>query len=238
MRGAGAARKGGRALGGPFLGLWGVLMAARPGLTGYVRPKGSETRLVSAGLLPMCVDSRPLLRHGRPSQEVPWRLGPNLPPLNGLWSGTASMPTSPSGRAFTRRTGRASASPRPRSRTPSLRALPRPISKTSIGRFSAPSAPAPGTTSLSTRSIGSTSAFWLRPHDGFERSSAGREVWRIPVYPNGDYPIFLAEDFRFGIFGHPWERTCCIFGAELLAALEAGRPRMFGAAKRGQRAIL
>ena len=69
--------------------------------------------------------------------------------------------------------------------------------------------------------------FWLRPHDVFERSAAGREVWRIPVFPDGDYSIFLADDFRFGIFGHPWEGTWCVFGAELLAALETGPPKMF-----------
>ena len=29
------------------------------------------------------------------------------------------------------------------------------------------------------------------------------------VLPDGDYSIFLAEDFRFGIFGHLCERTWC-----------------------------
>ena len=55
----------------------------------------------------------------------------------------------------------------------------------------------------------------------------GRESWRIPVLPDGDYSIFLAADFRFGIFGHPWEGTWCVFGTKLLAAFETDRPRMF-----------
>lgn len=42
--------------------------------------------------------------------------------------------------------------------------------------------------------------------------------WTVPVFPNGDYYIFLAQDFRFGTLGHPWEKTLCVFGAELLEA--------------------
>lgn len=41
--------------------------------------------------------------------------------------------------------------------------------------------------------------------------------WPLSPYPDGDYCIFLAEDFSFGSFGHPWERTVCLFGADLLA---------------------
>ena len=70
--------------------------------------------------------------------------------------------------------------------------------------------------------------FWFRPHGEVE----GPESWRVPVLPNGDYYIFLAEDFRFGIFGHPWERTWCVFGAELLAKLRTQRPRMFSTIRR------
>jgi hypothetical protein len=39
---------------------------------------------------------------------------------------------------------------------------------------------------------------------------------RRSAYPDGDYYIFLAEDLRFGTFGHPWEETLCLFGHELL----------------------
>jgi Protein of unknown function (DUF2716) len=39
------------------------------------------------------------------------------------------------------------------------------------------------------------------------------------LFPNGDYTIFLARGDRFGVFGHPWEQTLCVFGADALAAL-------------------
>ncbi len=43
--------------------------------------------------------------------------------------------------------------------------------------------------------------------------------WRVPVYPNGDYHIFLREDLSEGTFGHPWEQTLCVFGERLLTSL-------------------
>lgn len=49
-------------------------------------------------------------------------------------------------------------------------------------------------------------------------------LWPIPIIPNGDYSIFLAPDFRFGTFGHPWEETLCIFGRSLLDALARDIP--------------
>jgi hypothetical protein len=45
---------------------------------------------------------------------------------------------------------------------------------------------------------------------------AGDDGWPLSVYPNGDYYVFLAEDLSFGTFGHPWERSLCVFGARLL----------------------
>ena len=47
-----------------------------------------------------------------------------------------------------------------------------------------------------------------------------REGWPLSPYPDGDYFIFLAEDLRFGTFGHPWEHSLCVFGTELLEAVE------------------
>lgn len=47
--------------------------------------------------------------------------------------------------------------------------------------------------------------YWFYPHKNFQK-------WLIPILPDGDYYIFLAEDFRFGIFGHPWEWTSCVWG--------------------------
>ena len=47
-----------------------------------------------------------------------------------------------------------------------------------------------------------------------------REGWPLSPYPDGDYFIFLAEDLRFGTFGHPWEHSLCVFGGELLDAVQ------------------
>jgi hypothetical protein len=48
------------------------------------------------------------------------------------------------------------------------------------------------------------------------------------VIPDGDYHIFLAPDFSWGFFGHPWEWTICVFGAPLLATLEHRALRPLG----------
>jgi hypothetical protein len=36
------------------------------------------------------------------------------------------------------------------------------------------------------------------------------------VYPDGDYAICLNESMSCGTFGHPWEKTICIFGEPLI----------------------
>src|SRR5262245_33738797 len=47
-------------------------------------------------------------------------------------------------------------------------------------------------------------SYWFHPfHD--------THPWRLSVYPNGDYYAFLAADFSFGTFGHPWQQTLCVF---------------------------
>ncbi|MBB3038168.1 DUF2716 domain-containing protein [Hoyosella altamirensis] len=43
--------------------------------------------------------------------------------------------------------------------------------------------------------------------------------WRVPVYPNGDYYIYLRDDLSEGTFGHPWEQSLCVFGDRLLGSL-------------------
>lgn len=68
--------------------------------------------------------------------------------------------------------------------------------------------------------------FWFYPHVPF--SEGDPASWRIPVFPDGDYYIFLSEDFRFGTFGHPWEETICVFGQDLLNAFERNPPKLFG----------
>jgi hypothetical protein len=49
----------------------------------------------------------------------------------------------------------------------------------------------------------------------------------VPVFPDGVYTLFLAADARFGIFGHPWEMTVCVFGQELLDAFGPDLPELF-----------
>ena len=40
--------------------------------------------------------------------------------------------------------------------------------------------------------------------------------WIIPIFPNGDYYIFLTKDFHNVWFGHPWEKSM-LFDNTLLA---------------------
>jgi hypothetical protein len=71
--------------------------------------------------------------------------------------------------------------------------------------------------------------------DPHRLESAGRESWALPVYPDDNYVIVLAPDFRFGVIGDPLERTVCIFGQELLEAISADLPRVFGTVMRMNR---
>src|SRR5262249_45414180 len=64
--------------------------------------------------------------------------------------------------------------------------------------------------------------------DPHRLASAGRDSWALPVYPDGNYTILLTEDFRFGVFGNPLEKTFCIFGQELLGAIGNHLPLVFG----------
>ncbi|SDZ21211.1 Protein of unknown function [Micromonospora pattaloongensis] len=43
--------------------------------------------------------------------------------------------------------------------------------------------------------------------------------WQTEVFPTGDYYIFLTEDMSTGTFGHPWEKTLCVFGEPLVSSL-------------------
>lgn len=63
---------------------------------------------------------------------------------------------------------------------------------------------------------------WFAPH-------TEPHAWRTSVVPDGDYYIFLAEDFSWGTFGHPWEWTICVFGEPLLAALGESITKILGA---------
>jgi uncharacterized protein DUF2716 len=75
-----------------------------------------------------------------------------------------------------------------------------------------------------------STSYWFFPHQEFSAEIA--ESWLIPPLPNGDYYIFLEQDFGFGWFGHPWEKTICVFGEPLLSSVERFRPRIFAKAVR------
>ena len=55
----------------------------------------------------------------------------------------------------------------------------------------------------------------------------GRRVpWEGFLLPDGDYAITLADDWRWGTLGHPWERSLCVFGQPLMDAVAQARPRL------------
>jgi Protein of unknown function (DUF2716) len=62
----------------------------------------------------------------------------------------------------------------------------------------------------------------LPPTDMFLPQALTRNLppgWPRSPYPNGDYPVMISEDLRYGSFGHPWEHTLCLFGTDLLDAI-------------------
>ena len=66
--------------------------------------------------------------------------------------------------------------------------------------------------------------YWFYPYRPF--NAVNPDAWSVRVWPDGDYFIFLADDFRFGLFGHPWEQTICIFGQPLLDAFRQYHPKL------------
>ncbi|GAA2714737.1 DUF2716 domain-containing protein [Actinoplanes palleronii] len=42
------------------------------------------------------------------------------------------------------------------------------------------------------------------------------------LFPNGNYTILVGHDHEFGIVGHPWEQSLCVFGDRAVDAF-AGR---------------
>ncbi|WP_328810575.1 DUF2716 domain-containing protein [Rhodococcus sp. NBC_00294] len=63
-------------------------------------------------------------------------------------------------------------------------------------------------------------------HSGYRLDVAAHATavdgtWLVPVYPDGDYYTFALPDFSEGTFGHPWERTLCVFGPRLVDTLGA-----------------
>ena len=67
---------------------------------------------------------------------------------------------------------------------------------------------------------------WVHPSGLFRphKVDVQEEVpgWDVGgLFPNGDYTIFVSRDRAFGILGHPWEQSLCVFGEPAVAAFEA-----------------
>ena len=61
------------------------------------------------------------------------------------------------------------------------------------------------------------SCYRFSPHADFVYFH--EDDWPIPVFPGGDYYLFLDPRLRWGLLGHPWEQTMCAFGTPLIDAL-------------------
>lgn len=60
--------------------------------------------------------------------------------------------------------------------------------------------------------------FW---QDDARYEHGGYNVYFPSFYPDGDYYFFIAEDFSFGLLGHPWRQEVWIFGEKLMSEYEA-----------------
>ena len=67
--------------------------------------------------------------------------------------------------------------------------------------------------------------YWFYPHRMAE--SGSWDAWKVPVLPDGDFYVFLAEDWSFCIFGDCINLTICIYGRCLLDTLAANLPALF-----------
>ena len=52
------------------------------------------------------------------------------------------------------------------------------------------------------------------PRQEMDRNEFGE--WVIPIFPNGDYYIFLTKDFNNIWFGYPWEQTITLIGDNIV----------------------
>ncbi|MEU2711930.1 DUF2716 domain-containing protein [Streptomyces sp. NPDC007205] len=66
----------------------------------------------------------------------------------------------------------------------------------------------------------------FRPHSV---GSPEQPYWPVSPVPDGDYAINVSPDFSYGVFGHPWEHTLCVFGRELLDRTAAPLTAVLGA---------
>jgi hypothetical protein len=45
--------------------------------------------------------------------------------------------------------------------------------------------------------------------------------WPVGIFPNGDYCAHMEPDLRWGTFGHPWQQSLVVWGADLVDSLGA-----------------
>ncbi|MEI4800845.1 DUF2716 domain-containing protein [Bacillus sp. FJAT-51639] len=67
--------------------------------------------------------------------------------------------------------------------------------------------------------------YWVNPYLEFTKDEFGE--WTIPIFPNGDYYLFIHKNLEWAYLGNPWESTITVFGVELLQAFDKHKPRMF-----------
>lgn len=48
----------------------------------------------------------------------------------------------------------------------------------------------------------------------------GNNVYFPEFYPNGDYYLFIAKDFRWGYLTHPWQKKVWIYGNKLMGLIK------------------
>ena len=63
-------------------------------------------------------------------------------------------------------------------------------------------------------------AYEFDPRGEMERDEFGE--WKVPIFPNGDYYIFLTQDFQNVWFGHPWEPSITLIGKKLIDLAKQG----------------
>lgn len=68
-------------------------------------------------------------------------------------------------------------------------------------------------------------AYWFNPHLPFEKNEF--EEWHVPIFPNGDYYFFIQKKFKWGLLGHPWEKSITIFGEEMIKCVSKYQPKLF-----------
>ncbi|MBP0987845.1 MAG: DUF2716 domain-containing protein [Oscillospiraceae bacterium] len=60
----------------------------------------------------------------------------------------------------------------------------------------------------------------ISPDDSYYDAARECNVYFPSYYPDGDFHFFLTQDFRYGLFGHPWRAEIIVMGDALIEAFE------------------